>query len=128
MIINIQREVKNAKENIVIQLINTEQNKELLKTAVTHKSYAYERTGEDVSKYNGGTQIIKGELGRIHGVRFVDTSNSDFKKAKSNRLGGCFLLSMMPRLLCPLSQALLLFCQAPRVLLSASLVAVSRGR
>lgn len=31
---------------------------------------------QDVSKYNGGTQIIKGELGRIHGVRFVDTSNS----------------------------------------------------
>lgn len=30
---------------------------------------------QDVSKYNGGTQIMKGELGRIHGVRFVDTSN-----------------------------------------------------
>lgn len=30
---------------------------------------------QDVSKYNGGTQIMKGELGKIHGVRFVDASN-----------------------------------------------------
>lgn len=31
---------------------------------------------QDVSKYNGAMNIMKGELGRLHGVRFVDTSNS----------------------------------------------------
>ena len=30
---------------------------------------------QDVSKYNGGTQIMKGELGRLHKIRFVDSSN-----------------------------------------------------
>ena len=33
-------------------------NKELLKTAITHKSYAYERTGEDVSKYNERLEFL----------------------------------------------------------------------
>lgn len=33
-------------------------NKELLKTALTHKSYAYERTGEDVSKYNERLEFL----------------------------------------------------------------------
>jgi len=36
----------------------TFKNKELLKTAVTHKSYAYERTGEDVSKYNERLEFL----------------------------------------------------------------------
>ena len=31
---------------------------------------------QDVSKYNGGEQIMKGELGRIHGVRFFETPES----------------------------------------------------
>ena len=31
---------------------------------------------QDVSKYNGGEQIMKGELGKIHGVRFFETSNA----------------------------------------------------
>lgn len=31
---------------------------------------------QDVSKYNGGVQIMKGELGKIHGVRFFETSNA----------------------------------------------------
>ncbi len=30
---------------------------------------------QDISKYNGGAAIMKGEIGRIHGVRFVQTSN-----------------------------------------------------
>lgn len=30
---------------------------------------------QDVSKYNGGTAIMKGEIGKIHGVRFVDINN-----------------------------------------------------
>ncbi len=30
---------------------------------------------QDISKYNGGDAIMKGEIGRIHGVRFVQTSN-----------------------------------------------------
>ena len=30
---------------------------------------------QDISKYNGGDAIMKGEIGRIHGVRFVQSSN-----------------------------------------------------
>ncbi len=33
-------------------------NKELLKTALTHKSYAYERTGEDITKYNERLEFL----------------------------------------------------------------------
>lgn len=29
----------------------------------------------DLSKYNGGTAIMSGEIGRIHGVRFIETTN-----------------------------------------------------
>ncbi len=40
---------------------------------------AYDLQGDtawqDVSKYNGGQAIMKGEIGCIHGVRFVETSN-----------------------------------------------------
>lgn len=31
---------------------------------------------QDVSKYNGGTAIIEGEIGKIHGVRFIETTNA----------------------------------------------------
>ncbi len=31
---------------------------------------------QDVSKYNGGTNIEKGEIGKLHGVRFIDTTNT----------------------------------------------------
>lgn len=31
---------------------------------------------QDVSKYNGGQRIIEGEVGSIHGVKFVETSNA----------------------------------------------------
>ena len=30
---------------------------------------------QDISKYNGGTQIMEGEIGKLHGVRFIETSN-----------------------------------------------------
>lgn len=30
---------------------------------------------QDVSKYNGGTNIVKGEVGKLHGVRFIETTN-----------------------------------------------------
>lgn len=30
---------------------------------------------QDVSKYNGGANIMKGEIGKIHGVRFIETTN-----------------------------------------------------
>lgn len=36
----------------------TFKNKEILKTAITHKSYAYERTGEDISKYNERLEFL----------------------------------------------------------------------
>lgn len=31
---------------------------------------------QDVSKYNGGEAIVAGEIGKIHGVKFVTTSNA----------------------------------------------------
>jgi len=31
---------------------------------------------QDVSKYNGGESIIDGEVGKIHGVRFIETTNA----------------------------------------------------
>mgnify|MGYP002521099982 CR=1 FL=1 len=31
---------------------------------------------QDVSKYNGGTNILNGEIGKIHGVRFIETTNA----------------------------------------------------
>ena len=37
---------------------------------------------EDVSKYNGGTAIMKGEIGKLCGVRFIETTNNKVK-AKS---------------------------------------------
>lgn len=30
---------------------------------------------QDVSKYNGGTAIMEGEIGKLHGVRFIETTN-----------------------------------------------------
>lgn len=30
---------------------------------------------QDISKYNGGVNIMKGEIGKIHGVRFIETTN-----------------------------------------------------
>lgn len=30
---------------------------------------------QDISKYNGGVNIMKGEIGKIHGVRFIESNN-----------------------------------------------------
>lgn len=35
---------------------------------------------QDVSKYNGGEEIKKGEVGRLHGVRFIVTTNAKVKE------------------------------------------------
>lgn len=34
---------------------------------------------KDVSKYNGGEQIMAGEVGKLHGVRFIETTNTVVK-------------------------------------------------
>ena len=34
---------------------------------------------QDVSKYNGGTAIMKGEIGKLGGVRFIETTNAKVK-------------------------------------------------
>ncbi len=41
---------------------------------------------QDISKYNGGEAIMKGEIGRLHGVRFVQTTNVKLDKT-SNTAG-----------------------------------------
>lgn len=35
---------------------------------------------QDVSKYNGGTAIMKGEIGKLGGVRFIETTNAKVKE------------------------------------------------
>lgn len=35
---------------------------------------------EDVSKYNGGVNIMKGEIGKLAGVRFIETTNNKIKE------------------------------------------------
>ncbi len=39
---------------------------------------------QDVSKYNGGTNIQKGEIGKLHGVRFIDTTNTQILTNANN--------------------------------------------
>ena len=34
---------------------------------------------QDVSKYNGGTEILKGEIGKLSGVRFIQTTETKVK-------------------------------------------------
>ncbi len=34
---------------------------------------------QDISKYNGGTAIMKGEIGKLGGVRFIETTNTKVK-------------------------------------------------
>jgi len=47
---------------------------------IIHPDVAYDIMSDslwqDVSKYNGGTAIIEGEIGKIHGVRFIETTNA----------------------------------------------------
>lgn len=46
---------------------------------------------QDVSKYNGGTAIINGEIGKLGGVRFVETTNTKVE----NNTGGVPIHSTM---------------------------------
>ena len=48
--------------------------------AIVHPDVAYDIMSDplwqDVSKYNGGEAIMKGEIGKIHGVRFIESTNA----------------------------------------------------
>lgn len=39
---------------------------------------------QDLSKYNGGTAIMKGEIGKIAGVRFIETTNTKVKTGEGS--------------------------------------------
>ncbi|MDD2954947.1 MAG: N4-gp56 family major capsid protein [Oscillospiraceae bacterium] len=47
---------------------------------IIHPDVAYDVMNDsmwqDISKYSGGTQIMKGEIGKIHGVRFLESTNN----------------------------------------------------
>lgn len=53
---------------------------------IVHPDVAYDLMNdplwEDVSKYNGGKAIIKGEIGKLAGVRFVESTNALVKEGK----------------------------------------------
>ena len=49
---------------------------------------------QDISKYNGGDAIMKGEIGRLHGVRFVQTSN--VKTDEKTNTAGTLHETMIP--------------------------------
>jgi len=48
--------------------------------AIVHPDIAYDLTGDEdwieAARYAGSTQIFAGEIGRIHGVRFVETTEA----------------------------------------------------
>lgn len=46
----------------------------------------------DVSKYNGGTQIIDGEIGKLGKVRFIETTNTKTKVQKTGGLVHCAMI------------------------------------
>lgn len=39
---------------------------------------------QDISKYNGGTAIMKGEIGKLGGVRFIETTNTKVTDNKTS--------------------------------------------
>lgn len=47
---------------------------------IIHPDVAYDIMSDsmwqDISKYSGGTQIMKGEIGKLHGVRFIESTNN----------------------------------------------------
>lgn len=47
---------------------------------IVHPDVAYDIMSDplwqDVSKYNGGEAIVKGEIGKIHGVKFIESTNA----------------------------------------------------
>lgn len=51
--------------------------------AIVHPDVAFDLMNDslwqDISKYNGGTAIMKGELGKIAGIRFVESTNAKVK-------------------------------------------------
>lgn len=53
---------------------------------IVHPDVAYDIMNdplwEDVSKYNGGKAIIKGEIGKLAGVRFVESTNALVKEGE----------------------------------------------
>lgn len=46
----------------------------------------------DVSKYNGGTQIIDGEIGKLGKVRFIETTNTKVKTQASGGFVHCAMI------------------------------------
>ena len=48
---------------------------------------------QDVSKYNGGERIIEGEVGKLHGVKFVHSSNAPVFSGEGS--GGCDVYGTM---------------------------------
>lgn len=53
---------------------------------IVHPDVAYDIMNdplwEDVSKYNGGKAILNGEIGRLAGVRFVESTNAKIKEGE----------------------------------------------
>lgn len=68
-----RRAVRNLKYNKA-QKING------MWVSIIHPDVAYDLTGDDdwvsVSEYSGGSQIFEGEIGKIHGTRFVETTEA----------------------------------------------------
>ena len=48
---------------------------------------------QDVSKYNGGEAILKGEIGKLGGVRFVESTNVPVEENASKvKVHSCMIL------------------------------------
>lgn len=47
---------------------------------------------QDVSKYNGGTKIMDGEIGKLCGVRFVETTETKVKEGSSSVSVHCCMI------------------------------------
>lgn len=68
-----RRAVRNLKNNKAKKINGTY-------VAIVHPDVAYDLMGDDdwvsMSEYAGSTQIFEGEIGKIHGVRFVETTEA----------------------------------------------------
>ena len=62
--------------------------------AIIHPSVAYDLRANqdwiDVHKYAATTEIFNGEIGELHGVRFIETTQVAIFKPGSTNLYGCF--------------------------------------
>lgn len=69
----IRRAVRNLKNNKAKKINGSY-------VAIIHPDVAYDLTGDDdwinASEYAGSMQIFEGEIGKIHGVRFVETTEA----------------------------------------------------